>query len=287
MKNLKFFPFYTLSVIPLPILYLLSDVMFVLVYYIIGYRKGVVNNNLKIAFPEKSDKEIKRIERSFYRHFCDMMVESIKTLTMGKRAVNKRIKIENEELITQLYQNNKSIVMYSAHMGNWEWNAFFPNFFQHKVTAFYQPLSNKYFDELMQLIRSRMGVLCVPSQKGYKTLMKLQQENKLTLNLIIGDQSPSAHPKASKYWTEFMHKKTAFLTGADVISHKSDYAVVYPQCTKIKRGVYETKFVLLDESPKSSEKFSLIEKYSKALEENINKQPALWLWSHNRWKLSA
>lgn len=286
MKKIKFFPFYLLSIIPIQLLYVLSDICYFIIYRVIKYRREVVASNLKQSFPEKNDAELLGIEKGFYHHFCDLVFESIKILTMSKSAVQKRFQLENTEIIKDLSEQNKSIVLYAAHLGNWEWQAFFPQFIDnHQITAFYQPLSNPYFDELMQIIRGRMGVLCVPSQKGYKTLMKLKAENKLTFNLIIGDQSPSG--SASKYWTEFLHQKTAFLVGADIISKKSDCAVIYPKCTKIKRGVYKTEFILLESSPKKAEKFSVVEKYSKALEENIKKQPDLWLWSHNRWKLSA
>lgn len=286
MKKFKFLPFYLLSILPIQLLFILSDITFVVIYKWIKYRRKVVAENLQKAFPQKTKTELIEIEKKFYRHFCDLVFESIKTLTIGKKGIQKRFQLQNTEMINDLYKQNKSIVLYAAHLGNWEWQAFFPKFLSnHQVTAFYQPLSNKYFDELMQIIRGRLGVLCVPSQKGYKTLMKLKAENKLTFNLIIGDQSPSGN--ASKYWTEFLHQKTAFLVGADIISKKSDCAVIYPHCTKVKRGVYKTELILLDSSPKDSDKFSVVEKYSKALEKNIILQPDLWLWSHNRWKLSA
>lgn len=286
MRKIKFFPFYFLSIVPMPLLFILSDITFIVIYKWIKYRRDVVTKNLRKAFPEKRQDELIDIEKKFYHHFCDIIFESIKTLTMNKKGIHKRFQLQNTEIIHQLYQQNKSIILYAAHLGNWEWQAFFPEFLnQHQITAFYQPLSNSYFDELMKIIRGRLGVLCVPSQKGYKTLMKLKAENKLTFNLIIGDQSPSE--TASKYWTEFLHQKTAFLVGADIISQKSDCAVIYPQCSKVKRGVYITEFVLLESFPKKVDKFSVVEKYSKALEENILKQPDLWLWSHNRWKLSA
>ncbi|WP_281615809.1 lysophospholipid acyltransferase family protein [Flammeovirga sp. SubArs3] len=285
MNKLKFSPFYLLSLLPINVLYIFSDILYVFIFKVFQYRRDIVMDNLIKSFPEKKYREIREIEKRFYHHFCDIMFESIKTLTMNKREIEKRFKIKNPELIQELYHQNKNIVLYSAHLGNWEWCTFLPLFLDHKVTAFYQPLSNKYFDELMKLIRSRLGVLCIPSQNGYKTLLKLKAEKKLTFNLIIGDQSPSH--KSSRYWTHFLHRETAFLMGADVISNKNNCAVIYPQCIKVKRGVYETQFIVLDESPRESQRHSVIEKYSKALEENINQQPYLWLWSHNRWKLSA
>ncbi|NME69709.1 lysophospholipid acyltransferase family protein [Flammeovirga aprica] len=286
MKKIKFFPFYLLSILPIQLLFILSDITYIVIYKCIKYRKDVVSENLKKAFPEKSKQELLNIEKKFYKHFCDLMFESIKTLTINEKSIQKRFQLQNTELIDDLYAQNKSVLLYAAHLGNWEWQAFFPKYLSgHQVTAFYQPLSNKYFDELMQIIRGRMGVLCIPSQKGYKTMMKMKADKKLTFNLMIGDQCPAWN--SAKYWTEFLHQKTAFLLGADAISKKSDCAVVYPKCTKIKRGVYKTEFILLDSSPKNAKTFSIVEKYSKVLEQNIKLQPDLWLWSHKRWKLTA
>ncbi len=283
MSKIKFFPFYLLSIVPFPGMYFLSDIACFILFYIVRYRRKVVQNNLTNAFPEKSIGEIGTIEKKFYRHFCDIFFESVKVLTMSERSITKRFILKNTEMLERLYQEKKSIILYAGHIGNWEWFSFLPKYISHQLTAFYQPQSNKYFDQLMKLIRSRYGADCIESAKGYKALLNYDRQNIITLNLVIGDQSPSGN--ASKYWTLFFNQDTAFLTGADRIAKKSKQAIVFPHFQEPKRGCYEITFILLEEYPESDTGLQTIEKYVRALEKNINKTPELWLWSHRRWKL--
>lgn len=284
MKKFKFIPFYLLSLFPLSWLYLFSDICFIIVFHFIRYRRKVVRNNLTNSFPQKSISEIKEIEKKFYRHLCDLIFESIKSLTINKKSISKRFQLKNKELIEQFYKEDKNIVLYAAHYGNWEWISFLPLFLPHKITSFYKPLSNKYFDELMKLLRSRFGVLCVESEKGYKTILKLEQEKILSLNCIIGDQTPVK--SSTNYWKTFLNQKTAFLPGADKIARKSNQVVIFPSFRKLKRGMYEITFELITESPKQNKTNEIIDKYASLLERKINRSPEFWLWSHRRWKLS-
>lgn len=283
MSKVKFFPFYILSIIPFPGMYFLSDIAYIILFYVVRYRRKVVRSNLLLAFPEKSNQEIVSIERKFYRHFCDIFFESVKVLTISKKSISKRFVLKNPEILLEFYQKKKSIILYTAHLGNWEWLTFLPLSLPHQVTAFYQPLSSKYFDQLMNLVRSKYGVDCVESAKGYKALLQYDRQNIITLNLIIGDQSPSGN--SSKHWSKFFGQDTAFLIGADRIAKKSNQAVVFPYFKKTKRGCYEISFELLEENPKSNTNQQVIEKYALALERSIKKSPEQWLWSHRRWKL--
>ena len=284
MKKLKFLPFYFFSLFPLSCLYLISDICFIAVFHLFRYRREVVRTNLINSFPNKSITEIKVIERKFYQHFCDIVFESIKALTINKKSISKRFHLKNKELIEQFHKENRNIIMYAAHYGNWEWLSFLPLFLSYKTTSFYKPLSNKYFDQLMKLLRSRFGVLCFESGNGYKTLLKLDQKNILSLNCIIGDQSPLKSP--TNYWKIFLNQKTAFLIGADKIARKSNQVVIFPFFQKIKRGIYEITFKIITEFPKQNATHEIIDKYAQVLEKNINNSPELWLWSHRRWKLS-
>lgn len=264
-------------------MYFLSDIASLILFYIVRYRRKVVRSNLVMVFPEKSLKEIISIERKFYRHFCDIFFESVKVLTISKKSISKRFVLKNPEMLQKFYAENKSVIMYSGHHGNWEWFAFLPISISHQLTAFYQPQSNKYFDQLMKLIRGKYGAVCVESAKGYKTILQYNRDNILSLNLIIGDQSPSGN--SSKYWTNFFGQDTAFLVGADRIAKKSNQAVIFPSFKETKRGCYEVTFELLQENPNSDNDQQIIEKYAQALERSIKKSPEQWLWSHRRWKL--
>lgn len=284
MKYFKFLPFYILSIIPLAVLYLVSDVMFIVVYHIMKYRRTVVQTNLKNSFPDKTENEITQIEKRFYKHFCDTAFESIKALTMSKKSINKRFKIKNEGIINELHAQNKSIILYTSHYGNWEWFSFLPLFMPYQVQAFYQEVSNSYFNDFMLVLRSRFGVQCVESNQGYKTMVKVQQAGTLTMTCMIGDQSP--RKKSSKHWMTFLNQETAFLIGADRIAKKLDQKVLYVSVQKPKRGKYEIEFIPLEDTSNQSNDDELITKYAKLLERSIVQKPELWLWSHKRWKLT-
>ncbi len=281
-KYIKFFPFYVLSAIPLSTLYLLSDFSYIILYYLIRYRRKVVRTNLKNSFPDKKETEIVDIEKKFYKHFCDVAVESVKALTISNKQINKRLRIKNRELIEGLFRQKKNIILYAAHYGNWEWLSFLPLYIPYQSLTFYQKLSNDYFDELMQIIRSRHGAWCVESHQGYKTLVRLKNENIVTLAGIIGDQSPGK--QSSKHWVNFLNQQTAFLVGADRIAKKLNQTVVYVSFQKLKRGVYEIAFESFGDEHNKSE--DIIDKYAAALERSIINTPELWLWSHRRWKLT-
>ena len=281
-KYLKYFPFYMLSVIPLQGLYLISDFIYFMSYHLIKYRRNVVRTNLKNSFPDKTETEIVDIEKKFYKHFCDVAVESIKALTISNKQISKRFRVKNKELIEGLFKQKKNIILYAAHYGNWEWLSFLPLYIPYQSLTFYQKLSNDYFDELMQIIRNRHGAWCVESHQGYKTLVRLKNENAITVTGIIGDQSPGK--QSSKYWVNFLNQQTAFLVGADKIAKKLNQTVVYVSFQKLKRGVYEIAFESFGDEHNKSE--DIIDKYAAALERSIINAPELWLWSHRRWKLT-
>ena len=283
MKYIKFFPFYLLSIIPLQFLYTISDLAYLVLFQLIKYRRKVVRMNLENSFPDKSAVEIIEIEKGFYKQFCDVFIEALKLLTIRKGAISKRLFVKNIELIEELYRQKKSVIMYSAHYGNWEWFAVLPIFIPHQGTGFYKKLSNSYFDQLMQIIRCRFGAIGIESSNGYRTLVKLQQNKVLTFNGVISDQCPVK--EASKHWVKFLNQDTAFSIGADRIAKKLNYAVVFSVLQKVKRGKYEIEFVLIEDEPSKKESTKIIDKYAEALEDVINKSPELWLWSHRRWKL--
>lgn len=283
-SKIKYTPFYALSFLPMPILFFFSDIGFILVYYILKYRRKVVFNNLINSFPAKSETEIKEIEKKYYHHFCDILIESIKVLTISKKEIKKRFRLTNPELIQRIYDNKRSIVLYTAHQGNWEFLAFLPLFISFQVVAFYHPQSSKYFDGLMKILRQRFGVLCVESNKGYKTIMNFTQRDILTMSYIIGDQSPKMD--STKHWVKFLNQETAFLIGADRIAKKSNQVVIFPSYKKTKRGYYDLEFKIVEDESIEKNNFEIIEKYAELLEETIEKSPEMWLWSHRRWKLT-
>lgn len=282
--RIKYLPIYAVSMLPMFVLYLLSDFAFFVLYFLVRYRRVVVKKNLKNSFPAKTESEIKSIEKAFYRHFCDIFIESIKILTISKKELHKRFNVKNPELIQKYFDKKRSITLYTAHQGNWEWLAFLPLFIPYQAIALYYPQANKYFDTLMKTIRERFGVLCIESNRGYKTISGFAERNIPTISYIIGDQSPAGG--STKHWTRFLNQDTAFLIGADRIAKKKNQVVIFPSFRKIKRGIYEIEFKLIEEEPQLINSIEIIDKYAALLQEAIFVSPEMWLWSHKRWKLS-
>lgn len=284
LSRFKFLPFYAISILPMWALYVISDIISFLIYHVVGYRKKMVFHNLRNSFPLKSEIEIKQIAKDFYRHFCDIVLESFKRLTIGTTAIKKRLLIKNPELIQQYVDEERSILMYTGHQGNWEWLVFLPLMFPYSSNTFYKPIKNKYFEELFKNMRERFGVKCVESDKGFRTIIDNHQRKVLTLNCMIGDQSPTK--KSAKYWYKFLNQETAFFVGADKIAKKTDQVVIFPFFKKLRRGYYELEFRIIEDHPQIRNNFEILEKYAQHLEQAIISAPELWLWSHRRWKLT-
>lgn len=284
MHRIKYFPFYLFSLLPFWVLYLLSDLICFVLYRLVRYRREVVRTNLGLSFPEKEMAEIALIEKAFYGHFCDQMFESMKVLTISEKVAKRRFTIKNPELVHHYYQQGRSIILYSGHFGNWEWTSFLPLHFSHQLTAFYKPLSNRYYDGLIKRIRERFGLICLMSNKGYKSLAQFRQDQVLTMSLLLSDQSPGKD--APKEWVNFLNQETAFVLGAHHIAKKLDQVLFFPSFRKPQRGYYELEFMPITDYPKTLETREVVSIYAKVLEGAIRTSPSLWLWSHRRWKLT-
>lgn len=281
--RIKYLPFFLASLLPLNVLFLFSTLGFLTVFHLLKLRRDVTLENLKRSFPDKDIHEIRRIEKAFYKHFCDQFIEAVKLLTISETSIKKRFHLINPEILDHYYNLNKSAILYTAHIGNWEWLGSVPLHTRHQMLAFYQPQSSKYFNDLMNILRGRFGVRMVESAKGYKTMMELANKHILTLAIMVGDQSPV--PEGSKRWVTFLNQETAFVKGADRIAKKSGQAVIFPSERKVKRGFYEVELVVLYDGSENKSTDDIIEAYANQLESAIIDSPDLWLWSHRRWKL--
>lgn len=275
-----------LALLPFPIIYGISDLLFPFVYYLIGYRKKVVRENIKNSFPNYSTKKLRKIERGFYRHFIDVVFEIIKLSNISSKEIRKRAKLVNhEELEEQLMQSeaNAAILM-MAHSGNWEWYSGSQVFFkQIKMHEIYRPLNSKAFDRLFLKLRQRYGSICVQKAQSVRESIRLSQiNNPKSLIIFIADQTPS--PNNIHYWTDFLSQKTPFLTGAERIAKKLNLPVYYIETKMVKRGYYEVRSIPLTLDPKTTSEFEITEKFARKLEQDIIKAPEQWLWSHKRWK---
>ena len=270
---------YPLSLLPLWILYGLSDLVFLLFMSILPYRKKVVQIKIENSFPDFSPRDQAVLVRGFYRHFSDLLIESIKNLSISKEELLRRMKVLNPEVLQELEKKGKSVLFVSGHFNNWEWfitsQALLVPFDSYGIGM---PLSNGFWDKKLTERRQRFG-LKVVNAKNYKEMF--QQEKAVSV-LVLTDQAPADARKS--YWMEFLQQPTPILFGVEQMANEFDLSVVYITMKKIKRGQYSVEFQVLTEDPKSLSYGVLTEKHVKLLEESIIDQPCNWLWSHKRWK---
>jgi Kdo2-lipid IVA lauroyltransferase/acyltransferase len=276
------FPLWLLTLLPLRILYGFSFPAYVLVYYIAGYRKKMVHTNLKNSFPEKSEKEIRIIQKKFYKWLCDFFFESLYILNMNLKENLKRYHFVNPEVLDQLYDKNKNFVLYGIHYGNWEWSTIVGHVFKHRPYVAYQKLKNKTIDRLFKSTRRKYGAEVVNMKHIYKTAINLVKQKKLFCLYLLADQRPGM--ESLDYWTTFLNQETPIITGPEKIARKFNMATVFMETTRKKRGRYEVILHVLNENPNETKEFEITRKFVDKLEEMIRRNPEMYLWSHNRWK---
>ncbi len=271
-----------LSRLPMTILYFLSDFLFFVMYYLVGYRKKVVIENINLAFPDKKEDEKKKIVKGFYKHFVDLLFESIKSFSITENELKKRYKFKNVELINDLFEKGKSIMATSSHLNNWELAFGMPLVTPIKIFSTYTKLNNKYFEKYIKKSRTRFGGRGVPTFEFKKEVENRVKNNIQTMYVLLSDQSPMV--SRTKYWGTFLGKFVPVHTGAELLAKKYDLPMVNWSVTKVKRGYYEAEFELITEDVRSYDDFELTDKYLRITEANIRKQPENYLWSHKRFK---
>lgn len=272
------------SYVPFCLLYIISDGLYFLVYYVFCYRRRIVRKNLTESFPEKSEDDIKKIEKNFYSFFTDNILESLKMFTISRKEMLRRVKFVNVEEVDDLMRNGKSISLFLGHYGNWEWMSSIPLHINKEVVAaqIYHKLSNKNMDRLMLYVRERMGAVCVEMRKTARYVNELATENKVCIIGFIADQSP--RKKDSRHFLHFLNHNTPVLTGTEKITKHYDFGAFFLDVKRVKRGYYEARFVKMHDNPKSLPDFELTAIYYQMLEKCIRTQPELYLWSHNRFR---
>lgn len=271
------------SNLPMRVLFIFSDIVFVILYYVIGYRKKVVRNNLRMSFPDKTDKELKIIEKKTFRHFTDIFVEMIKSFTISEKEISQRLSITNPELVDKYYDKGQSVIFLSGHYANWEWVSFIvEKSLNYHMSVVYKKLENEYFDKLMKKTRNKFGVRFVETRNFYPEILKNKKDGVIQAYGFLSDQSPLL--KNAKFWNDFMGIRVPVIIGPETIAKKMNYPVFYFQTEQVRRGVYKSTFLLLEDDPKSAETYSITKKYIKSLEDQIQKQPEFYFWTHKRFK---
>ncbi|GAA0758005.1 lysophospholipid acyltransferase family protein [Psychroflexus lacisalsi] len=277
------YPFlWVISKLPFKLIYILSDAVYILVYNVFAYRKKVVVNNLKLAFPDYSKSQHEAIAKKFYKHLCDMIFEAIKSISISKEEAEKRFQLENLSIFSELEKKNKSAVLILGHYGNWEWIFILQTFINHKGYGIYKRLKNKYFDRLVKRIRAKYDTYLITTKETVKVLNEVNAKGELTVSGFISDQSPK-RDKAF-HWQEFMGVEVPVYTGAEMMAKKLDHAVVFTKISKVKRGHYKCSFELITDQPKLIPDYKITDQFLTLLEKQIHEEPAYYLWTHKRWK---
>lgn len=270
------------SMLPFRILYLVSDLLYILMYYVIGYRKNAVKENLNLVFPNKSEAELRTVLKKFYHHLCDMVVESIKSMNISIDSMKSRYKFNNLDIITGYEKQNKSIILMCAHYGSWEWIFILQTYTTHRSYAIYKRLQNKYFDRLVKSIRARYNSYLITTKETFSVMKEAKKNGVLSMSGFASDQSPKKDK--ARYWADFMGINVPVHTGAEALAKKLDMPVVFFSVKRIKRGYYEATFQTLAEKPKSFNDYEITDRFLKLVEAQINEAPEYYLWTHKRWK---
>ncbi len=267
--------------IPFWMIYLWADLLFLILFYLIGYRKKTIIQNLKNSFPEKPEEEIRKITKGFYRHFADMVVETLKAVQVSDKTLTKRFRYKNPEVLNELYDQGKSVALLSGHYGNWEWGIAMPKVLKHQVNVIYRPIQDEIFDRYMKKVRSRYGMYLMPARISLRTMLELEKTGQLSATYYLTDQTAL---KDTDYWMMFLNQETAVFPGAEKMASRFGQAVVFMDIQKVRRGHYEIEFTKLFDDASQTAQYEVTKAHTKFLEEIIRKRPELWLWSHKRWK---
>lgn len=270
-----------ISILPFRLFYFFSDFVFFVLFYVVGYRKRVVSENLARAFPGKSKKELKKIKKEFYRHMCDMFLEMVKTLNISKEELKERYKIINIEVLQDIVKD-KSVLIVCSHYANWEWNVSINNYVNAKGYAVYQKIGNSYFDDLIKKIRAKWNTTLITQQETVKTVYRNVQNGVISAYGMVSDQSPQV--KRAQYWSEFMGVKVPIFNGPESMARKLDLAVVFLKVSKVKRGYYQAEFIPITTSGKQTKKHQITDQFLRLTEDQIREKPEYYLWTHKRWK---
>jgi KDO2-lipid IV(A) lauroyltransferase len=273
---------YLIAILPFPVLYLFSDFVFILLYRLLRYRRKIVHENLTSSFPEKTKKEIGVIEERFYRYFCDLFLETFKTLTISRENMVRHCEFMPETLtiFNQLAEENQSFMVVMGHFGNWEWGGnTFSICCKHQLYVIYHPLTNRYFNGLVYRMRTRFGTRLIPMKDTLRDMLK--NRNELTATAFIADQAPLPD---RAYWMRFLNQDTPVFLGIEKIALKIRYPIVYITIRRVKRGYYQVFAERIELPSVIQDTGAITEIHTRRLEADIRSQPENWLWTHRRWK---
>jgi len=273
----------TISYLPQRVLYVLFYPFYLVIHYVIKYRKNITLENLTLSFPEKSHKEILWLYKLFQKHLTDIGAEMVKMLSISKKNVEKRYRCLNPELVNKFYHQGKSVILVSSHYNNWEWMVLrLDEMFLHHGIGVGKANSNKTFEKWINKRRTRFGTEVIFADQIRNAFEKYNNQDTLCAYMMLGDQSPNNLKKS--HITTFLNQESCMIYGPEFFAKKYNLPVLYYEVIKVKRGYYEIHLEIITENPQESENGEIIEKYVQLLEKTIRNTPQFWLWSHKRWK---
>jgi len=271
-----------ISVLPFRLLYAVSDFIYLLIYYVIGYRRKIVRQNIQLALPHLSKKEQITIEKKSYRHMCDMFLEMIKTMTISEKEIDERFVFTNMEVLTNMEQKGKSIAVMMAHYASYEWAISLNKFSKLTSYAIYKKIANRHFDKLVKDIRLKFKAILITTRETIPTIEKNYRENHLGLYGFASDQSPQL--SKTHHWGTFMGIDTPIHTGAEMLAKRFDMNVIFLKVKKVKRGYYQATFELMFDQPTAVPNYEISDEFLRRVEKQILEAPEYYLWTHKRWK---
>ena len=278
---------YLMSLLPVWVLYGVSDFLYLIVYRLWGYRKKLVRKHLAECFPEKGEAERRKIERERCHWLCDYLVETLKRLTISKENVKRRMRFENVEMMKHSFDKGQNVSIFLGHYCNWEWvSSITVNYecYLDKVVfgQIYHKLENEAMDKVFLKLRGRMGAVSIPMAETLRKIVEIRKHNQQWIIGFIADQVPMWNN--IHLWLDFLHHDTPVFTGTERIARKFDTDVYYLDVRRERRGSYAARYELLVAHASQSSESELTIRYFSLLEKSIRRQPAFYLWTHNRWK---
>ncbi|GEC79439.1 lysophospholipid acyltransferase family protein [Flavobacterium aquatile] len=273
---------FLISILPFRLLYIFSDFVFFLVYFVFGYRKKIVRENIAMALPHLSENERLLIEKKFFAHMCDMFLEMIKTMTISQKEIEKRFTFSNLDVYLDLEKKGKSIALVCSHYASYEWVLSMNKYITFKGYGIYKRVNNKYFDRLVRKIRSRFKAYLITTKETKSVIEENSKNGILSVYGFASDQSPQVRPKT--YWSTFMGIETPVYVGAELLSKRFDMNMVFLKVKKVKRGYYQADIEVLAENVSDIPDFQITELFLKKVEDLIKEAPEFYLWTHKRWK---
>ena len=270
-----------LSVLPFRLLYCVSDVIYFVMYVLLKYRVKVVRKNLHTAFPFKTTEELRGIERKFYHHFCDTLLEMVKSYQMSEQEMKRRMVFTNIEVLRKYEDEERNILFMCSHYASYEWLLSLAYYLKHKSYALYTPLSNKYFDKFLQKIRTKHHSYLLSRYTAHKEMKRHKDEQGVYCYGFASDQVPN---NKKNYKRPFLGLRVPVFTGAERLGKALNTVIVFAKIEKVKRGYYQTTFEVLAENPQEFVDYQITDMFFERVNRQIYDEPAYYLWTHNRFK---